>query len=219
MKTTRTLRLLALAGIGSLMFASAHAQDGGYYYGGLSVGPSRANIDEQRITASLLGAGLATTSMASDERDGAFKLFGGYQLNRNFGIEAGYFYLGRFGFTSTTVPAGTLQGRIRVQGLNLDLVGTLPLGEHWSAIGRAGVQYASAHDSFRGTGAVAVLNPNPGRREANYKLGLGLQYEVNSSMLLRGEAERYRINDGVGNHGGINVLSIGLVFPFGRSPN
>jgi OOP family OmpA-OmpF porin len=36
-------------------------------------------------------------------------------------------------------------------------------------------------------------------------------------VLLRGEAERYRINDGVSGHGNINVFSLSLVFPFGRS--
>ena len=219
MKTAHALRLLGLASLCPLMAASANAQDGGYFYGGLAAGQSRAKIDEPRITASLLGAGLATSSMSRDESDTAFKLFGGYQLNRNFGIEAGYFNLGKFGFTSTTVPAGTLTGQIRLQGLNLDLVGTLPLTERWSAIGRVGAQYAQARDTLRGTGAVGVLNPNPSKHEANYKLGLGLQYEVNASMLVRAEAERYRINDAVGNHGGVNVFSVSLVFPFGRTPN
>ena len=217
MKPTHTLRVLGLAGAASLIAASACAQDAGYYYGGLSVGQSRARIDEPRITATLLGAGLATTSIVSDEHDPAFKLFGGYQFNRNFALEGGYFNLGKFGFTSTTVPAGTLTGQIRLQGLNLDLVGTWPITERWSAIARVGAQYASARDSFRGSGAVGVLNPNPSRRETNLKLGLGMQYEINQSMLVRGEVERYRINDAVGNHGGVNVLSVSLVFPFGRT--
>lgn len=217
MKPTHTLRVLGLAGAASLIAASACAQDAGYYYGGLSVGQSRARIDEPRITATLLGAGLATTSIVSDEHDPAFKLFGGYQFNRNFALEGGYFNLGKFGFTSTTAPAGTLTGQIRLQGLNLDLVGTWPITERWSAIARIGAQYASARDTFTGTGAVGVLNPNPSRRETNLKLGLGMQYEINQSMLVRGEVERYRINDAVGNHGGVNVLSVSLVFPFGRT--
>jgi OOP family OmpA-OmpF porin len=156
--------------------------------------------------------------MARDESDTAFKLFGGYQFNRNFALEGGYFNLGKFGFTSTTVPAGTLNGQIKLQGLNLDLVGTLPLSERFSAIARIGAQSAMARDSFSGTGAVSVLNPSPSKRELNYKVGVGLQYEVSRSFLLRAEAERYRINDAVGNHGGVNVVSLSLVMPFGRAP-
>lgn len=218
MKTFNALRVLSLAGLGSIAAASSFAQEGGYFYGGLSVGQSRAKIDEERITASLLGAGLATTAMARDETDTAYKLFGGYQLSRNFALEAGYFNLGRFGFTSTTVPAGTLTGQIKLHGLNLDLVGTLPLTERLSALARVGAQYASARDTFSGTGAVSVLNPNPSQRAVNYKLGAGLQYEFSPSLLMRAEAERYRINDAVGNHGDVNMVSVSLVFPFGRAP-
>ena len=218
MTPTKIMRMLGLAGLGTLLAASAFAQEGGYSYGGLSLGQSRAKIDEARITASLLASGLTTTSMVRDESDTGFKLFGGYQFNRNFALEAGYFKLGTFSFASTTLPAGTLNGRIKLQGINLDLVGTLPLTERLSAIARVGAQYASTRDTFSGSGAINVLNPNPSARSVNYKAGAGLQYEISRSMLVRAEAERYRINDAVGNRGGVNLYSVSLVFPFGRTP-
>ncbi len=217
MTPTHALRLLSLAGLGSLFALTSLAQEGGYYYGGLSVGQSRAKIDEERITAGLLAAGLRTTAMARDESDTAYKLFGGYQFNRHFALEAGYFNLGEFGFTSTTTPAGQLDGRIKLQGLNLDLVGTLPLGERWSAIARVGAHNTRARDSFTGGGAVSVANPNPSKRETNFKLGAGLQYAFSPSFLVRAEAERYRINDAVGNRGDVNMFSVSLVVPFGRT--
>ncbi len=212
------MQLLSLAGLGSVLAASAFAQDGGYGYGGLSLGQSRAKIDQERITASLLASGLSTTSMSRDESDSGFKLFGGYQFNRYFALEAGYFKLGKFSFTSTTVPAGTLNGSIKLQGGNLDLVGTLPLTERLSAIARVGAQYARTRDSFSGSGAVNVLNANPSARGLNYKAGAGLQYAFGPSLLMRAEAERYRVNDAVGNRGDVNLYSVSLVFPFGRTP-
>ena len=218
MKRTPAFRLLSLAGLGALFAASSFAQEGGYAYGGLSIGQSRAKIDEPRITASLLSGGLTTTSMSRDERDTAYKIFGGWQFNRHVALEAGYFKLGEFGFTSTTTPAGTLTGQIKLQGMNLDLVGTLPLGERWSAQARVGAQSAQARDTFSGTGAVSVLNPNPSKRETNFKIGAGLQYELTRSLFVRAEIERYRINDAVGNHGDVNVASLSLVVPFGRAP-
>lgn len=218
MTTTRRLRLWSLAAIGCLGAAAASAQsDSSYFYGGLSLGQSHARIDEKRITAGLLGTGLTTTAMSRDESDTAYKLFGGYQLNRYFGVEAGYFRLGEFGFKATTAPAGTLAGRIKLQGANFDLVGTWPLTERLAAIGRIGAQYAQARDAFAGTGAVGVLDPNPRKNEVNPKFGVGLQYEVGRSFFVRGEAERYRVNDAVGNHGGVNVFSVSVVFPFGRA--
>ena len=217
MTSNQILRLLALASLGSLIAAPSFAQEGGYYYGGLSLGQSRAKIDEERITASLLAAGFTSTGFTRDESDTAYKLFGGYQFNRYFGLEAGYFNLGKFGFTATTTPPGTLNGSIKLQGLNLDLVGTLPLSERFAVIGRVGAQAARSRDSFSGTGAVTVGNPNPSARDTNYKVGAGLQYAFSPSFLVRGEAERYRVNDAVGNHGDVDMVSIILVFQFGRT--
>ena len=218
MQATHALRLLGLAGLCTLLAAPALAQDDSYPYAGASIGQSRARIDEERITAGLLAQGLTTTAFSRDESNVGYKLFGGWQLNRYVALEGGYFNLGKFGFQSTTAPAGTLNGKIKLQGLNLDLVGTLPFTERWFAIGRVGVQYAQARDSFSSTGAILVANPSPSARKANYKFGAGLQYELSRSFLIRAEGERYRIDDAVGNRGDINLFSVSLVIPFGRAP-
>lgn len=184
------------------------------WYGGVSAGQSKAKIDDARITSNLLGSGFATSSITDDNRDTGYKLFAGYKFNRNFALEGGYFDLGRFGFTATTVPAGTLNGSIKLQGLNLDAVGILPVSERFSVFGRAGLAYAQARDSFSGTGAVNVRNPSPSKNDTNFKYGAGMQYDFNSSLGMRLEAERYRINDAVGNKGDVDLLSLGLVYRF-----
>jgi OOP family OmpA-OmpF porin len=205
------LTLVALAVIAS---PYALAQNSGWYTGA-SIGQSSANIDDARISSALLGSGFSSTAITDDDRDTAYKLYGGYQYNRYLSIEGGYFDLGQFGFTATTVPAGTLTGTIRLRGLNLDLVGSLPMTERFSAFARLGVNYAEAADTFSGTGLVNVINPNPSKRQANLKAGLGLQYAFTDSLALRAELERYRINDAVGNKGDIDVASLGLVYRFG----
>ncbi len=218
MTTKHTLRLIGLAGLGSLIAASSLAQDAGYAYGGLSVGRADARIDEDRLSARLLSPGLSTSSTLVDDKSTGYKLFGGYQFNRYLGVEAGYFNLGKFGFTSDTAPAGTLDGRVKLQGFNLDLVGTLPLSERWSVLGRVGAQTTEARGRFNGTGAVGVTDVRSSDRNTGYKLGAGLQYEVNRSFLVRGEAERYRVNDSFGQRANVNLYSVSLVFPFGRAP-
>ncbi|MEO8279297.1 MAG: OmpA family protein [Ideonella sp.] len=220
--TAQHLALAIVFASGSTLLASppVHAQteEGGYFYGGLSLGAARARIDQERITAGLLSNGLTVTGFSRDESSSSGRLFGGYQLNRNFGLEGGVFDLGRYSFAATTAPAGSLDGRIRLQGLSLDLVGTLPLSARFSLLGRIGAQAAWARDRFSGSGAVGVTNPNPRERAVNPKLGLGVQYELNRNLFIRGEAERYRVNDAVGNRGGVNVFSVSLVVPFGRAP-
>lgn len=210
-RASGTLGLVALAAIASPF---AMADDSGWY-GGANIGQSRATIDDPKITSSLLTGGFTTSSITDDDRSTGYKIFGGYQFNKNFALEGGYFDLGKFGFTATTVPAGTLSGNIKVRGLNLDVVGILPITDKFSAFGRAGMNYADARDSFTGTGAVRVTNPNPSKRDTNYKVGLGLQYAFTESLAMRAEVERYRINDAVGNKGDIDLVSVGLVYRFG----
>lgn len=210
-RTTGKLSLLTLA----LMAAPfAMAQDAGWY-AGANIGQSNATIDEARIASGLLNSGLVAGPFSNTERDRGYKLFGGYQVNKYFSVEAGYFDLGRFGFATTTTPAGTLSGDLRVKGLNLDAVGTLPITEKFSAFGRIGVAYARTEDSFVGTGAVNVLNPNPSSRDTNLKVGLGVQYAFTDALSVRAEIERYRINDAVGNKGDVDLASLGLVYRFG----
>ena len=186
------------------------------WYAGANIGQSRADIDDVRINRSLLGSGFATTSMDEDERSIAGKIFGGYQFNRYFAVEGGYFNLGKFGYTASTLPAGTLSGDIKVHGLNLDVVGILPLTEKFSAFGRAGVIYSQARDNFSSTGSVNRPAFSTRERDTGYKFGAGIQYAVTDRLVLRGEVERYRINDAVGNKGDIDLASVGLVYRFGE---
>jgi OmpA-OmpF porin, OOP family len=218
MTPINALRLLSLAGLGPLLCAPVLAQESPYFYGGAALGQSRAKFDEQHIIDTVIPTGVTTTSIRSDERGNGYKLFGGYQFNRNFAVEAGYFDLGKFSFSSTTAPAGTIDGNIRVRGLNLDLVGTLPLTERFSALARIGAQHTRTRDEISGTAAdagVGTLQRDGGR---HLKLGAGLQYELNRSLFLRGEAERYRVKDATGGRADVNLYAVSLVFPFGREP-
>lgn len=217
MKKLHAIYLASLAGLGLISTNSALAQQAGQYYGGLGIGQAQSKIDDDRINASLINSGFTTTTMTHDTHDGAYKAFGGYQFNPYWGVEAGYFNLGEFGFKSTTTPTGSLDGRIKIDGINLDLVGTMPINNQLSLLGRIGVHNARARDTFTTTGSVSVSDATPQKTETNYKAGFGFSYQFSTSMTLRGELERYRVNDAVGNKGDINVASLSLVFPFGRT--
>ena len=214
MKLARTSGTLGLAALAVVCSPFALADDTGWY-GGINIGQSSANIDDAKITDNLLGGGFVSASVADDDSDTGYKLFGGYRFNKNFALEGGYFDLGKFGYTATTVPAGTLTGTIKLRGLNLDAVGIVPINEKLSVFGRIGLNYAEARDSFSGTGAVTVLNPSPSKRDVNYKFGLGIQYDFTPSLGMRVEAERYRIDDAVGSKGDIDLVSVGLLYRFG----
>lgn len=185
------------------------------WYAGANVGRSSATIDNARITRELAANGLATTSISDRERSTGYKLYGGYKFNPNFALEGGYVDLGKFGFTANTLPAGSLNGDIRLRGFNLDAVGILPLSDRFSAQARIGLTSIQARDNFTGMGAVSVRNPSPSKRDTNIKLGVGLEYAITPNLGVRGDLERYRVNDAVGNHGHIDMVSVGLVYYFG----
>ena len=212
-KKTGTLGLVVLAAIASPCLM---AQDSGWYIGG-NVGQSRAKIDDPRIIKSLMGSGFTVTSITDDDRKTGFKWFAGYQINKYVALEGGYFDLRKFGFVAATVPLGTLTGDIKLTGYNLDLVGTVPLTDRFSAFARVGANNAQATDHFVGTGFVNVINPNPRKRDTNIKYGVGLQYAFNDALAMRVEGERYRVNDAVGNRGDIDLISAGLIYRFGRA--
>jgi len=180
----------------------------GWYMGG-NVGISTANIDKDKITQNL-----TNYSYSDDEQDLGYKLFGGYQFNENFALEGGYFNLGKFDYSLST-PGGTLNGDIKIMGLNLDAVAILPITEDFSAFARIGANYAQSKDSFGTTGTISISDNSPKENDLNYKFGAGLQYALTEALALRLEAERYRINDAVGNDGDIDFFSIGLIYKFG----
>jgi len=215
-RASKTLGLVAFLAVIVSPYAVADNSDwDSGWYGGINIGQSRAIIDDGKVTSSLLSGGFTTTLITNDDHGTGYKLYGGYQFNRYFSLEGGYFDLGKFGFTATTQPPGTLSGNIKLKGVNIDAVGTLPITENLSAFGRVGLDYAKASDSFTGTGFVDVPNPNPSTHAVNYKFGLGLQYAFTEFLGMRVEAERYRINDAVSNKGDIDLFSVGLVYRFG----
>lgn len=216
MKVYKSHCALALTTIAVLSTPiSVMAQDSGLYIG-INGGQARAKLDEKRIVSDLLEDGFTTTEFTNDDRHVSYKGFLGYEFNKYFALEGGYFDLGNFDFSARTAPPGRLTGNIELDGFNLDAVLSWPLSDQFSIFGRVGANHAKATDRFAGTGAVNVLEPERNKRATNLKAGVGLQFNFTPSFGMRLEAERYRVDDAVGNRGDIDVATIGLLYRFGR---
>ena len=97
------IRIFVALAIG-LFSASAFSQ----WYAGL--GPGVAN---SRVGGSVGGLSLS----ANDSRSTSFKLYGGYQVTPNWGLELQYADLGRFGYTGCAgVICGTGSARVPANG-------------------------------------------------------------------------------------------------------
>lgn len=208
-RAAKTAGFLLLATFANpLMAQTTTDYSSGWYMGG-NIGLSTANIDEEKITQNL-----TNPSYTDDENHLGYKLFGGYQFNKYFALEGGYFNLGKFDYALST-GTGTAEGNIKIMGVNLDAVAILPITEKFSVFGRAGANYAQVKDSFSTTGSISITNTDPKKSDLNYKFGAGLQYALTDAVGIRLEAERYRINDAVGNMGDIDLFSVGLTYRFG----
>lgn len=159
--------------------------------------------------------------MTKDESDTGFKIFGGYQFNPNIAVEIGFADLGRYSVTrNVTAPVvGAAVGSVKASGVFLDAVGTLPIQENLSLLGRIGAFYSETKASFAATGAVvfaAGTNTSPKESETNLKLGLGAQYNFTKTVGLRGEWERYFKlgKTGTTGEGDVDLFSLSVVFKF-----
>ncbi len=198
----------------SLASSFALAEESNWYIGG-NIGQSRAHLNEQKIADDVIPPPYSNTYLDHNTIDGGYKIYGGYEINPNISIEAGYFDLGEFQFNHITVPDGLLKTNMRVRGINLDVVGHLPLSEKLSAFARLGVTYALTQDTFSGTGAASGLGGKLSDRDTFPKAGIGLQYALNDSWALRLEGERYRISNAITDHNDIDLFSVGVVYKFG----
>src|SRR6187402_2107091 len=125
----------ALAAVSLATMPAAFAQEqeevSGFYIGG-GVGQFNAGIDDVDD--------VDATVDEWDDDDTAYKLFGGYRLNRFLAFELDYINLGE--------PSGAA-----VPGINVDaavdgfapfVVGTIPLGPYFEVYGRAGYYFYDA---------------------------------------------------------------------------
>jgi OOP family OmpA-OmpF porin len=193
------LALAALAALGALHSAPAAAQP----YLGFSLGQS--DVDESIVVPGLLDRGGRV-----DGEDGAFKIFGGYQFNRHFALEAAIVDLGDVSysgnFTGTAPLSGRVEGgRVQNSGFNLSAVGVVPLGERFVLFGKAGMflWYSEASDVTNG---IATYSEADG---ADLSLGLGASMALGERVSLRAEWERFDMSDV-----DVDLVTLGVAFRF-----
>jgi len=199
-------------GTGGRSAVGAALPSGGWY-SGLSTGRSHIGMRESAVPAT--GASLSALSRV--ESDTAYKLYGGYQFNRNLTLEGGYADFGKFDARrEIALPMfGTLSGDLRASGFYVGALGVVPLPNRFSLFGKLGTSYTSGTASVS-TGGVMLPLLTPAdlsskRTEWNAKYGLGASYEMSNKMGLRFEYERINsFGDGRLGEGNVGVWSLGL---------
>src|SRR3954452_22261851 len=123
LKKTTVAALLAASGlaISSASMAQGKPADTGWY-AGVSLGQS---------SASDACNGVSGPGVSCEDTDTAFKIFGGYQINRNFGVELGYTDLGK-----VEASGGGVTASIETRAFELVGVGRYPINTQFPIYGK-----------------------------------------------------------------------------------
>jgi OOP family OmpA-OmpF porin len=182
------------------------------WYAGASIARSRGDIDQQRVAGNMLPPGAAFSTFTEDERDIGFKVFAGKQLNRYLAVEYGYFHSGKFDYSGVTTTNSVVRGDSSYRGVNLDLVGQLPLTQRLSLLGRVGAQYGKISSHFSGP----RISGETKHGKTNGKFGVGVEYKLTEAAALRWEVERYRTEGSIATGRNVDLASVSFVYKFGR---
>jgi OOP family OmpA-OmpF porin len=199
---------LALAGIAQTAAAQdAVARPGvpttSWYIGG-GFGQTWAIIPDQTvdfINSDLSAANGATFSVLDKDKHAAeVKFFAGYTFNPYFSVEGGFAYLGdskvSMDFRNGLNSVGTFNLQYKMNAIFIDAVGSLPVGDNWSFIGRIGVSYNTVDANFNGQPITYVASSNDTTEtKIREKFGAGIDYKLNPQFTARLEWERYKMPD------------------------
>lgn len=126
-----------------------------------------------------------------DDEQVAFKLYGGMNFNRWLAAELGYVNFGEASETS---------GDFEAQGATIALIGSWPIG-NFAPYVKVGQMFWESESDVLGVSDDEDGNDTFG--------GLGLQFSMTDNIKLRGEYERYQVEDA-----DIDMASVNLHWQF-----
>lgn len=188
----KTLAALSV-GASLVVAVPVQAADGGFYVGA-SVGQTNLDIN---------GSDIGLTNATIDDSDTGYKVFLGYDFNKNWGIELGYADLGKYDFRGT-VSNVNVTGNADVTAYYLAAIGTYPINNDFAVFGKLGVQVQDTSASASSGTVRASASGN----ETNVLYGLGLKYNFTKQFSVRGEWERFESDSA------IDLFSIGVAYKF-----
>ena len=183
-----------------MVFAPLAQAEGGF--AGVGFGQTSVDIEcDLNITCS------------ADDSDTGFKIFGGYQFNPNFAFEVGYYDLGEAKVSGTDSFLGSTTATIEASGFNFALVGSIPLGERFELMAKAGIfrweMDVSATSSIFGSGSENETGFDP-------MFGIGGAFNFTKNLGVRVEYEKFLDvgDEDTTGQSDVDFLSASLIFRF-----
>jgi opacity protein-like surface antigen len=144
-----------------------------------------------------VGAGITATKQAAGGGDykAGGKIFGGLELDKTWGIEAGYT---DFRSTDYTVGTGALAPRWNTKGHAIYVAGkgNMALNDQLSLFGKLGLASVKTEAKLYGSG-VPVISSTSDTQTGAYA-AIGAQYNLSKQVALTAEYERYGKSRSIG---------------------
>lgn len=190
MTKTLTTALLATA---FMLSASAHAA--GAYVG--------ANVGSAEHTLSINGD-------SGKKHKTGIRLYGGYSLTENFGIEAGYAHLGKVS-TSDTDGFNTASLDYRARALYIAGTAAMPLSPEFSVFAKAGI----TNNHGKVTARLNGFSDSMSRSNTTAMFGIGAEYGFAKNMSVVAEYENFgKVIDENDGNTKAQMISVGLRYKF-----
>lgn len=188
--------LIALA-VGIAVTGSAHAQ---------TTAPAPAPATSGTwLDRTYIGVGVAgSDNDTTDDWQAGAKIFGGYNIDRNWAVEAGYTRFGGKEFDLSTLP-GYPKGNVKGANSYVAARYGIPLNDRVSAYGKLGVSYTERKTAM-------PYSSNLAHYDSGLYGAIGLQYALTPNVALVGEYERH----GTTKEWGVKAdsVSVGLKYGF-----
>ena len=197
------LTALALTGLSGPAFAQANEG----WYAGVSVG----SADQKDACTGLGGIGFVGSC---DDTDTGWKIFGGLQFNKNWGVEFGFVDLGE-STANGTVFGAPATAKAEIDGFTVFGTGTVPLGEaqKFALFGKLGLLAWSIDTSATVGGFPATISDDG----VDSAIGIGLKYDFTERVGIRAEWESFiDVGDSATTgESDIDLITVGVVIWFG----
>lgn len=150
-----------------------------------------------------------------DHTASALKIFGGYQITRQIGVEIGYTQTGKLS-TNGTVSGVPTNTTTKMRAWDFVGVGTLPLTGRVSAYGKLGFYVPTTETSSNSGGTISTST----NTRSNWTVGGGAAADLTGNLVFRAEWQRYSqvgggtIASGPVKQTDVDFLGVGLLYRF-----
>lgn len=173
--------------------ASAHSAGESGLYIGASGGVSNADISANQLDDAIRDMNFEDSNSDVDDKDAAWKIYGGYRFNRYLALEAAYVDLGESDITTrTTNPTAKVKGEVEADGISLQGIVRLPATDVFGVFVKAGAFRWDVESDYRlSQDGASVSHRSEDATGTGLTYGAGFSVEWGNGVAFRAEWEHF----------------------------